>query len=378
MLTLAAALVAGIWAYWSAFVTMAESWDQSPEYSHGYLVPIIAVGLLWWRHDQLRMGEPVPARAGLSLISVGIIPFLLLPGSVLTVWGYLFAAVAVVGAGFLLKPSALEEDKLQPTWWGLPFLLVGVGVRVYAAYFYIEWFDHLSIIPTLVGIVLLTVGWHTFKWAWPGIVFLAFMVPLPHSLAGMMRGPLRGIGTKASTFLMQTVGLPAFAEGNRHEIVVGGMTHRIGVAEACSGLSMLMIFFALSAAVSVVARRPKIERMVVLLSAIPIALVANILRITITGVMLYELEGQHLLFEPAGWTVIDMSGAEFSHSFFHDWAGWLMMPLALGLLWLEVGILRRLFLIEEEAPLVVGLSVASGEAHKQHAPDSRVAATVRS
>lgn len=337
---------------------MADSWARDPEYSHGYLVPLIALALLWWRHDLLGMGKPASPRVGLLLLAAGIGPFFLLPGSFLREWGVLSAAVALVGAGWLLKPAAFDADKLRPTWWGLPLLAGGIALRLFAAHYYIEWFDHLSLIPCVAGIILLTVGWHAFRWSWPAVLFLGFMVPLPYSLAGMLRDPLRGIGTKVSTFLMQTLGLPAFAEGNRHEILVGGMTHRIGVAEACSGLSMLMIFFALSAAVAVVMQRPKIERAVVLASAIPIALIANILRITITGVMLYALDDKYLQFEPGGWTLFDISGPEFAHSFFHDWAGWLMMPLALGLLWLELAILRRIVVIEEDDGLVAGLSSA--------------------
>jgi exosortase/archaeosortase family protein len=182
------------------------------------------------------------------------------------------------------------------------------------------------------------------------------MVPLPFSLETALRDPLRRIGTKASTYLMQTVGLPAFADGNRHEILVGGMTHRIGVTEACSGLSMLMIFAALSAAVAVVIRRPLWERAVILASALPIALVANVLRITVTGMMIYALDGRDVYLGLGGFALIDMSGGEFAQTFFHDWAGWLMMPLALALMWIELQIMQRMIIVEDDNPLSFGLA----------------------
>ena len=93
---------------------------------------------------------------------------------------------------------------------------------------------------------------------------------------------------------------------------------RIGVAEACSGLSMLTTFFALATAVALVIRRPWLDKVVVLLSAAPIAVVANVARIATTAL------------------AQEWFGAETAHYLFHDLAGWLMMPLALVLLWAEL------------------------------------------
>jgi exosortase/archaeosortase family protein len=95
--------------------------------------------------------------------------------------------------------------------------------------------------------------------------------------------------------------------------------------EACSGLSMLMIFFALSTAVALLIRRPWPERALLVASALPIAILSNIIRITVTGV----------LHKTAGSEVADLV--------FHDLAGWLMMPLALGMLWTELRLLNWVF-----------------------------------
>jgi len=110
--------------------------------------------------------------------------------------------------------------------------------------------------------------------------------------------------------LLQTLGMPAVAEGN----VILLNEASLGIVEACSGLRMLVVFFALSTAVALVARRPFWERVFLVFSAIPIALFTNVVRITATGVA-YE-------------TV----GGETGQFIFHDLAGWLMMPLALALL----------------------------------------------
>jgi exosortase/archaeosortase family protein len=87
---------------------------------------------------------------------------------------------------------------------------------------------------------------------------------------------------------------------------------------------MLVIFFALATAAAVVVRRPWYERAALVASAVPIALVANVARITVTGVL-------H-----------QTAGRETADRVFHDLAGWLMMPLALGLLWSELHLFARL------------------------------------
>jgi len=125
---------------------------------------------------------------------------------------------------------------------------------------------------------------------------------------------------------------------------------RLGVVEACSGLSMLVIFFALSTAVAIVVRRPLWERLLLVASAVPIALLCNIIRITVTGVL-------H-----------KVAGAQLADYVFHDLAGWLMMPMALGMLWVELKILAWVVVPRPTAsadpygrlvPTAVGLPVRS-------------------
>jgi exosortase/archaeosortase family protein len=86
---------------------------------------------------------------------------------------------------------------------------------------------------------------------------------------------------------------------------------------------MLFTFFALATAVAILARRGWPEKLIIFLSAVPIAVLANVIRITVTG----------LLFEA--------SRDNLARVVFHDLAGWLMMPLALGMLFLELFVLGR-------------------------------------
>ncbi|HEY8505448.1 MAG TPA: exosortase/archaeosortase family protein, partial [Gemmataceae bacterium] len=137
---------------------------------------------------------------------------------------------------------------------------------------------------------------------------------------------LQHIATAGSTFALQTLGQPAIAEGNTiliHET-------RLGVAEACSGLRMLMTFAAFCTGAVLLMERSRLEKILVLLSAVPIALAANIFRITTTGLA-------HV------WLGSESSAV---HAL-HDLYGWLMMPIGLLCLLLELWLFKHLLITPE-------------------------------
>lgn len=255
-----------VWAFANTLEELYRTWGTNPQYSHGYLVPFFAAYLLWSRRGRL------------------------------------------------------DRAALRPSWWGLPVLALGLGLRLVGGYFFYSWLEMVALIPCVAGLTLTLGGRAAWRWAWPAVFFLTFMIPLPYRVATAMSGPLQRLATITSTFVMQTCGLPALAEGN----VILLNDAEIGIVEACSGLRMLVVFFALSAAVALVVRRPMLDRLVVVASAVPIALVANIARITATGVL-------H-----------EFANSETANAFFHDVAGWFMMPLALALLAIELRVLAAL------------------------------------
>jgi exosortase len=271
----AAALAAGtlalalVWSYGSTLEAMAERWWSDPQYSHGFLVPLFAAAVLWSRREG---------------------------------W---------------------TKVRWQPSWWGLPVLALALALRLIAAGSDIAALDAFSLLPALAGVVLLAGGWTLLRWSWPALAFLGFMLPLPFTIEAALAQPLRRVATVVSTYVLQTIGCPAFADGN----IILIEDNRLGVAEACSGLGMLLTFFALSTAFALVVRRPLVDRLVLVVSAVPVAVAANVARISATG-MAYYAWGQH---------------SATAHAIMHDLAGWLMMPLALGLLWLELRLVDRLF-----------------------------------
>ena len=257
----AALLALALWAYWPTLAAMVRKWIDDPQYSHGYLVPLFALVLLWLRSDR----------------------------SETIYWRFDWRGPALLTLSFLLRCGNLAT-------WNL------------------EWLDGTAFVVAVSGIFALVGGSRALDWAWPSVAFLMFMIPLPYRVERILGGRLQGLATDASTFLLQLLGFPAAAEG--HTIILRDL--RLGVAEACSGLSMLLVFIALAVAFAVVVKRPLIDRLLLVTSALPIALMVNILRISATGVLHVWL------------------GPKVADLVFHDLAGWLMMPVALGVLWLEL------------------------------------------
>src|SRR5436190_722146 len=114
---------------------------------------------------------------------------------------------------------------------------------------------------------------------WPPLVFLLFMIPLPYEASRLLGAQLQQVGTLATTYLLQCLGQPAIAEGNR--ILVGSVT--LNVVEACSGLRMLVTFFAFSTAAVFLLDRHWVVKTLVLLSAVPMALLTHVSRMTASG-----------------------------------------------------------------------------------------------
>jgi len=266
-----------LWTFWPTLAELGQKWLHDPQYSHGILVPFFAAYLLWARREYLR-GSTAP--------------------------------VLLAGFGCLLLAAA---------------------GRVVSGILCFTWIDAIAILPCLIGLALLVGGRAALRWSWPAVAFLFFMIPLPYSVEIALGGPLQKVATLGSAFTLQALGQPALAEGNT--IMLNDV--KLGIVEACSGLRMLVTFFTFSTGMAMLIRKPWLEKMCIVLSAIPIALLTNIIRITATGVM-YQ------------------NHREFAHMFFHDLAGWFMMPVCLGFLGIELWILNKLIIDARQAkPLLV-------------------------
>lgn len=256
-------------AYLNMLVYTATFWAKDM-YSHGYIIPFFAAYLFWIRKRPLRDAAPL--------------------------------------------------DR----WIGVGIVAASLGLRVFAAYYDYNNFERASFIGALLGVCLIAGGRSMFNWAWLPIAFLAFMFPLPAVIENTLLMKLQTCASIVSTWTLQILGVSAARQGNT--INVDTLAESLEVAEACSGLRMLTIFGAMSVALVMIIDRPWWDKLIILLSAVPIALASNVIRIVVTA-LLYMAFGQE---------------TPWLNKIIHDWAGFAMMPIGLGLLWIELSILSRL------------------------------------
>jgi len=262
-------MLALVAAYENMLSFTATHWAMDM-YSHGYIVPLFAAYLFWIRRRPLVDAEPAERWAGVALVGVCL------------------------------------------------------AARVYAAYYDFNNPERLSFIGALLGVCLIVGGKSMLRWAGPALAFLLFMYPLPRIFETTLLMKLQTYATIASTWTLQLLGVSAARSGNT--ISVDTLQEALQVAEACSGLRMLTIFGAMSVAMVMIIERPWWDKLVILLSAVPIALASNVVRI-VTTALLYLAFGQDI---------------PWLNKIIHDWAGFAMMPVGLGLLWIELSILSRL------------------------------------
>ncbi|TWT47264.1 exosortase/archaeosortase family protein [Botrimarina hoheduenensis] len=328
-----------VYSYWNMFELTAQVWEK-PQYSHGYIIPLIALYLMWFRRPNPVAQEPprggqeetflnlMPASqfrqaiVGGGLVATGIGWWL--ENHLLEGLGW--AILCVGGLAYVLIGQPFFKVSTAARYTGAGILLAGYALRILvAAEYEIEPLNRMSFVVALFGVFLLVGGWRLIAWAGPAVGFLLFMYPLPTMLERPLLGWLQRVAAALSEVVLVILGQPVVRNGS--VIIVDGM--EMEVAEACSGMRMMTIFLGLAVAMVFLIKRPWWDRFTVLLSAIPIALFVNILRIVVTA----------LLFR-----VFD---SELAHKMVHDFAGFGMMIPALGLLYLEQTVLAKLTVPEE-------------------------------
>src|SRR5262249_45475007 len=152
-----------------------------------------------------------------------------------------------------------------PEPWGLAFLVGGVVVFVVAGLTNVgkEWLQGFSLVLNLCAAVLMLGGWKALRWLWPSLAVLLFLFPLPLAVEHALGWQLQRVAAAASQFILQTLGYATYREG----VVLHVQDHTLEVEKACSGLSMLLSFVAISVGMAMVVKRPWLDRAIVLASA---------------------------------------------------------------------------------------------------------------
>ncbi len=269
-ITAAALIVAFLWSFWTPTLTgLWDTWMKNDEYSSGILVPIIAVYVLWQRRDDLRRVHCLP--------SLG---------------------------------------------WGIIAFALAQTMRIFSLYYGMISTENLCMVATIWSMVFLLFGWRL-VWSLKAVLlFLLLMLPFPNQIQTAITLPLQQWSTSSAVFSLETLGYAVHHEGN--VIDINGTF--VAVAEACNGLRMITAFFVITGLVALVVRRSWLEKLILLASSVPIALLCNTVRLTVTAI---------------AFTMID---ATYWEKAFHDFGGLAMMPLALVFVVIELWFLSHVFL----------------------------------
>jgi exosortase len=235
--------------YAPVLARLVQQWWQDPNYSHGFVVPLFFLFLLWSERDR---------------------------------WQHISA-----------EPT---------TRWGIAGMIVAVGLLVLGALGAELFVSRLSFLVLLAGLVLFFVGWKLLRaWMFP-LCFLLFMIPLPGIIYYQITFPLQLLASRFAETTLDLLQVPALREGNL--IILPNDT--LAVAEACSGIRSLFSLLAMAVAYGYIVEKNNWRRIALAVLMIPIAIVSNGFRIVGTALIAYFIgpawaEGFFHFF--AGWLI---------------------------------------------------------------------------
>jgi exosortase len=250
--------------YSSIVPSMVMQWYNDANYSHGFLVPVIAGYFLYNRLEDLKIARIRPSNWGLAIIVFSLCQL-------------------IIG------------------WLGMEFFTL-----------------RSSLVLIITGIVIYFFGLEAFRIARLPILYLLFMVPIPYIIYDSVAFPLKLFVTKVSVGALKAIGVVVLREGN----IIMFPTATLEVADACSGIRSLISLIAMAVAYACFIKTTTTRRWLLVISAVPIAIFTNALRVFVTGIL-----AQYF-------------GEKAAEGFFHEFAGMAVFGLAMVML-VGVGALLR-------------------------------------
>jgi len=265
----ATALVSGalVLLYWPVIAGLVDAWSTDDNYSHGFFIVPLAAWFAWERRHAF---AALPIRPSLT------------------------GAVVVAGSLFLLVAGLL-------------------GAELFLS--------RVSIIGALAGSLLFLFGWARLRVMLFPLAFLLLMVPLPALIFNKIAFPLQLLASQVGEQSINAMDIPILREGN--VLILANAT--LEVAEACSGIRSLVSLFTLGIVYGYFVERRPWARTVIALSAIPVAILANALRVASAGVAAHYY---------------GMAGVE---GLFHEFSGWVVFIVAFVMMLVIQRLLQRLF-----------------------------------
>lgn len=228
-------MVSTLALYVPVLLGMAADWSRFPSQSHGFAVPAIAAYLIWMRRGPIASAAPDGSRA---TVAAGV-------------------AALIVALGALVIGSLTGETFLARA--SLPVALLGVAL--------------------FVG------GPGVLRYAWIGLAYLFFMVPLPYLTLKTLTYQSRLFDASATAAALRALGVPVLQDGVM--LHLANMT--LEVADECSSVPAIAALIALGVAYAQLHPRPTWVKVALALSAAPLGLAANILRLILTSLAAYAL-----------------------------------------------------------------------------------------
>ena len=212
--------------FYNGLALMVSWWDRD-EYSHGYMIPMVAAYLVWRLQDKI----PAPMQAGGSWLG----PLMVLGGLFAFVLGEMSTVYTIIQYGFLL------------CFYGVVISFFGLRVAVLC---------------------------------WGALIYLVFMIPLPNFLYFNLSQQLQLISSSIGVWVIRLFDISVYLEGNIIDLGV----YKLQVVEACSGLRYLFPLMSFGFLIALLYRAPVWQRAVLFLSTIPITVLMNSFRIGVIGV----------------------------------------------------------------------------------------------
>jgi exosortase D (VPLPA-CTERM-specific) len=220
------AVLVGLAGFSGALLELGSRWIRQEEYSHGFLIPIVAAWLLWTRRDALRA-------------SIG-----------------------------------------RPAWTGPVIMLLAAAMHIIGELSAMFIFSQVGFVLALFGLALGIGGYSLLRTAFIPIVFLLFAIPMPYFIDSMMSFQLQLISSELGALFIRMFRIPVYLDGN----IIDLGYYKLQVVEACSGLRYLYPLLSLSFLAAYLFHAPFWQRAVVFFSSIPITIAMNGFRIGMVGV----------------------------------------------------------------------------------------------
>ena len=275
----AVALVCFVGAFFEWFRSQVRWAIEAPsDWGHTLLIPFIAGWFVWLKRDRLRAIPIRPVWSGLVLVILGVVAY----------------ALCTLG------PAALQHHNIR-----------GAGVAL-----------------SLFGLALLVFGWGWMRWLWFPILYaVVFGQRISERFISVATYKLQDISAKGAYLLLSMFGMDVDLTGNVLTVFDSGKPHLLNVAEACSGMRMLVAFLALGVAMAYVSLPTMWQRAALVLMGVPVAVFVNVLRVATLGVL----------------TLIN---PEFAAGEFHHFIGLLWLVPAFLLYLLVLWVLSNLIVTE--------------------------------